>query len=872
MAKKTKPRRRGSAGARGEKVSSDAGGNGNGGTGAAQVEVTLFTSTAGPLSKHIGLTADGTLVNDSSARLTRGTAERRILTGLDDLAALLKGCTSHNALALGAMRDGTDDKVNVVTVDALKDNPGAIARSRKHFEFRKKTPAYVLLDFDRKGMPAMVAERIEKLGGFWGALCTVCPALRDAAHLIRASTSAGLRRSDSDKVYPDSGGLHGFIIACDGDDSERFLKALHQHCWLHGLGWMMPDRIGKALERSIVDRSVGLPERLVFEGPPVLDPPLVQDAAQRAPVVTAGVLAVDTLTACPPLTDDELNKFNDLKAKDDERVAPDCKAARARRVQELMEERGCDEETATRILNAQHAGTLAPDDVLSFDDPALAGCTVSDVLKDPERFVGRTLADPIEGSAYGRGKAMVMRRAKDGALFINSFAHGGIRYALSKPDEGFTPEQAAEIARLAALNLFQYDLERVAAAGRLGIRVGTLDEVVARHRPPSADDDKQGTALTFAALDPWPEPVVGEELLPAIEAAIRQYVIMTEQQALAVALWIMHAHAHEVAEHLPRLHPQSPIRRCGKTTLLKVIAATVPKPIHTENLSVAVLFRIVEMHLPTLMIDEVDAIFKTDAKGATSNEDMRAMLNAGHEHRGKVYRTVGDDYEPRGFQVGCPTVIAGIGNLPSTLEDRSITIMLQRRLRSEKIERFRKKKTGHLTVLGRKAARWFVDNRDALDGADPALPEELNDRAQDNWRQLIAIADLCSKELGQRARVAAVAIAEKGVADDAAVMALADTAALLEKNQKVNPNIKGLWSEKIVEYFNSLNDRPWKTWARGNPMTQNSLTRLLKPFLGGTVDIRFGKDVKKGYHASVIIDAHARYAASTAAAAEEEPF
>src|SRR5262249_1612098 len=381
MAKKKKPRRRVKT-ARGAKPQPS--GNGNGGTGAAQVEVTLFTSEAGPLSKHIGLAADGSLVNDSSAQWVRGPAERRPLTGLDDLAALLKDCTSHNALALGVMRaDIVGDKVPITTMEAVKDTPGAIARSRKYFEFREEQPACVLLDFDRKGMPAAVAEQIKTLGGFWEALCTVCPALHGAAHLTRASTSAGLRRSDTSKVYPDSGGLHGYIIACNGNDSDRFLKDLHQRCWLHGLGWMMPDRIGKALERSIVDRSVGLPERLVFEGPPTLDPPLVQDVAQRAPVVTKGVLLVDTLIACPPLTADEQKRLGKLQVKDEERVAPDCEAARARRVQELMEERGCDEEAATRILNAQREGTLEPDDVLPFDDAELAGCTVSDVLKDP---------------------------------------------------------------------------------------------------------------------------------------------------------------------------------------------------------------------------------------------------------------------------------------------------------------------------------------------------------------------------------------------------------------------------------------------------------------------------------------------------------
>jgi hypothetical protein len=434
---KKKPQRRTKT-ARGAKE--DAGGGNSGSQRQAQVhvELTLFTSEAGPLSKRIHLAADGTLVNDSSAQLVRGTAERYVLSGLDGLATLLKRCTSNNALALGVMKADVKNKVNVVPTGALEANPGAIARARKYFEFRKGQPAYVLIDFDMKGMPAAVAARIKELGGFWEALGTVCPALHSAAHLTRASTSAGLSRSDTGQVYPSSGGLHTFIIASDGTDSDRFLKDLHQRCWLAGLGWMMPDRIGKALERSIVDRSVGLPERLVFEGPPQLDPPLMQDADARAPVSIKGVLVVDTVAACPPLTDDEQTQLRKLVKKDSKRIAAACEAARTRRIQELMEERGCDEEAATRIIEAQHAGTLEPDDVLPFDDAELAGCTVNDALNDPERFIGRTLADPIEGIAYGRGKAKILRH-KDGTLFIHSFAHGGIDYELS------TEQQALDL-------------------------------------------------------------------------------------------------------------------------------------------------------------------------------------------------------------------------------------------------------------------------------------------------------------------------------------------------------------------------------------------------------------------------------------------
>jgi hypothetical protein len=41
----------------------------------------------------------------------------------------------------------------------------------------------------------------------------------------------------------------------------------------------------------------------------------------------------------------------------------------------------------------------------------------------------QTLADPLEGVTYGRGKAKVFRQ-HDQELLINSFAHGGIKYQL----------------------------------------------------------------------------------------------------------------------------------------------------------------------------------------------------------------------------------------------------------------------------------------------------------------------------------------------------------------------------------------------------------------------------------------------------------
>ena len=63
------------------------------------------------------------------------------------------------------------------------------------------------------------------------------PEFSTAGHLIRASTSAGLIRTDTGQVFGGSDGLHVYVLIKDGTDAVRFLSALHERCWQAGLGW-----------------------------------------------------------------------------------------------------------------------------------------------------------------------------------------------------------------------------------------------------------------------------------------------------------------------------------------------------------------------------------------------------------------------------------------------------------------------------------------------------------------------------------------------------------------------------------------------------------------------------------------------------------
>jgi hypothetical protein len=279
------------------------------------IEITRFTKLDGPLTKKIFLSEAGTIVSDGSACLmVRGTAERVAIADINALAALIGTLQSNQAITLGALRDDLPAKVEVTTAEKLNGDArkDLIARTSRHLVYRG--PAYALIDYDSKGQPDHVANRLKQLGGFWAALTSVLPSLRSVAHVLRSSTSAGLYRSDTGDELRSSDGVHGYVPVVDGSDIERFLRALHERCWLAGLGWMMVSASGALLERSIVDRMVGGPERLVFEGQPVLVPPLAQDQERRRPRACTGD-EFDTMAACPPLSVAEISRLEDLKAR-----------------------------------------------------------------------------------------------------------------------------------------------------------------------------------------------------------------------------------------------------------------------------------------------------------------------------------------------------------------------------------------------------------------------------------------------------------------------------------------------------------------------------------------------------------------------------
>jgi putative DNA primase/helicase len=413
-----------------------------------------------------------------------------------------------------------------------------------------------------------------------------------------------------------------------------------------------------------------------------------------------------------------------------------------------------------------------------------------------------------------------------------------------------------EVCRLVTLSRIQYELEREDVAEKLGIRVSTLDRLVKSERggADGARGDAEAAAgpgrlLEFPEVVPWSEPVDGAQLLDDISVEIRRYVVLSTAAAHAVALWVAVVHAFERFFIFPRLFITAPEKGCGKTTLLDVIARLVPRPLMASNISAAALFRVIEATRPTLLLDEADSYMR-------HNEDLRGVVDAGHQRNGAVIRTVGDEHEPRRFSVWAPLIIAAIRNLPGTIEDRSIQIQMRRRRADEEVASFRPDRTSKLDQLARQIARWAKDNGDALAKTDPAMPATIFNRAADNWRPLLAMAELAGDDWPDRARQAVIELS--AAADDAVssgVLLLGDIRGLFHRD----PPCHVLFTHEILDALQQDEDRPWPEWKNGQPITSRQLAALLKPYGIRPQTIRRGARTDKGYRLDWFEDAFARY-------------
>src|SRR5262245_42039005 len=103
------------------------------------------------------------------------------------------------------------------------------------------------------------------------------------------------------------------------------------------------------------------------------------------------------------------------------------------------------------------------------------------------------------------------------------------------------------------------------------------------------------------------------------------------------------------------------------------------------------------------------------------------------------------------------------------------------------------------------------------------MPEALNDRAADNWRPLVAIADLVGGEWPQLARQAGLTLSGESPEETMGVMLLADCGPAFGDDDVIR-------SIDLVTKLGADPERPWAEYNRGHPITQRQVAKLLGSF------------------------------------------
>lgn len=419
---------------------------------------------------------------------------------------------------------------------------------------------------------------------------------------------------------------------------------------------------------------------------------------------------------------------------------------------------------------------------------------------------------------------------------------------------------ATSIEQLAALPPLEYEKIRTAEADRRNARVTTLDkEVDAIRKQRQAAPSNSGM---FPDVALWPGPVDGALLLHEIVDAIRGFIVCNKDTSIATALWCAFTWLVDYVQVAPLAIITAPEKRCGKSQLLNLIGKLACRPLVASNISPAATFRVIEAHHPTLLIDEADTFLR-------DNEELRGVINSGHTRQSAyVIRNVGDNHEPKQFSTWGAKAISGIGTLSDTIMDRAIILTLRRKLSGENIQRLRHADAGLFEALASKLARFAIDNGAAIALARPALPDALNDRAQDNWEPLLAIADCAGGEWPSIARSAALSLS--GSEHDSVSLStelLADIREVFDA--------KGIDRISSPDLLNALCDddeKSWATYNRGQPIKIRQLTKRLGEYGIRSKTVRISRhEAPRGFERAQFEDAFTRYLSSPPSATATTP-
>ncbi len=351
-------------------------------------------------------------------------------------------------------------------------------------------------------------------------------------------------------------------------------------------------------------------------------------------------------------------------------------------------------------------------------------------------------------------------------------------------------------------------------------------------------------------LTPAEGVVDADELLNNIEQFISDHAILPKGGSSVIALWCLASYNINNFRIFPRLAIISPEKRCGKSTVLDLIEAFSYKPLITSNMTAASIFRIIDNYQPTLIMDEADTFV------AGGSNEIRGIINSGHaKAKAFVTRCSGESHDVIRYSTWTPMVLASIGDLPSTIMDRSIIIPIKRKAQDEQVKRIDVDLFDESLAIRQKLLKWSLGNSKGIkDNPVTPLSGNGNDRGVDNWLPLFTIASQVSEAWLDKCKIAYSLLDTCDAEPELSTLLLADISEIFNKHTDTKMSSADLVTQLIMDQ-----DKPWCEYKGGKPLTQNKLAGMLKAYGIKSKGIRYRDKTPRGYELAQFYDSFKRY-------------
>ena len=370
------------------------------------------------MGKRFFIDEFGQLQKQANGIFTDGICKARAAHSAKELMRIITTLKSTDAICLGVPAAG--NSTHKVASRRIQDTRRAfgiecLSRTKENFVFADGA-GWLLIDYDDKGIPDIIRGKIEREGGILQVMLGIWPELADADFVLRPSSSAGVHMAGEQPL--ENNGFHLFVRLEEAQSTPDALQALHARCWDSGYGYHMISKSGQLLDRSIIDTSVGSPERLIFTSEPILGDGVCR-SAPPAFTQTGSALTCPI----PP------HSFTWRRNRDIDRQEMQPKAQRVRdqyleaQSADYAKSHGVSIAKARDVITSRIEAQLLQDtDILELPNGQTTriGTLLDNICK------GQVIAcaDPFEGRAYNPTAAAVIWNASHRSPVLISHAHG----------------------------------------------------------------------------------------------------------------------------------------------------------------------------------------------------------------------------------------------------------------------------------------------------------------------------------------------------------------------------------------------------------------------------------------------------------------